>query len=55
VKPDGAAAAAGGGIFNARAKRLLHQIILAGDQVPQGPAGRGVGNPLVNPNVKGVR
>jgi taurine dioxygenase len=35
--------------------RLLHQIILCGDQIPMGPAGVGVGNPLVNPNVTAVR
>merc|ERR550537_1985085 len=35
--------------------RLLHQIILCGDQIPSGPAGVGVGNPQVNPNIQGVR
>ena len=35
--------------------RLLHQIILCGDQVPCGPVGCGVGNPVVNPNCKAVR
>jgi hypothetical protein len=36
-------------------RRVLHQIILCGDQVLNGPAGVGVGNPQVNPNVKAVR
>eukprot|EP00485_Elphidium_margaritaceum_P019079 CAMPEP_0202727132 /NCGR_PEP_ID=MMETSP1385-20130828/184966_1 /ASSEMBLY_ACC=CAM_ASM_000861 /TAXON_ID=933848 /ORGANISM="Elphidium margaritaceum" /LENGTH=805 /DNA_ID=CAMNT_0049393371 /DNA_START=38 /DNA_END=2455 /DNA_ORIENTATION=+ len=31
--------------------RLLHQIIMSGDQIPMGPAGSGVNNPTVNPNV----
>eukprot|EP00928_Gymnodinium_smaydae_P013833 TRINITY_DN15019_c0_g3_i3.p1 TRINITY_DN15019_c0_g3~~TRINITY_DN15019_c0_g3_i3.p1 ORF type:complete len:286 (+),score=29.73 TRINITY_DN15019_c0_g3_i3:111-968(+) len=35
--------------------RLLHQIILCGDQVPVGPAGCGVGNPVVNKSVTAVR
>jgi len=35
--------------------RLLHQVILCGDQVPVGPAGCGVGNPVVNKNVAAVR
>jgi alpha-ketoglutarate-dependent taurine dioxygenase len=35
--------------------RLLHQIIQCGDQIPSGPAGCGVGNPAVNPNVTAVR
>lgn len=36
-------------------RRLLHQIILCGNEIPQGPAGKGVGNPTVNPNVAAVR
>mmetsp|Transcript_123769 Transcript_123769/g.309413 ORF Transcript_123769/g.309413 Transcript_123769/m.309413 type:complete len:811 (-) Transcript_123769:227-2659(-) len=35
--------------------RLLHQVILCGDRVPVGPAGTGVGNPVVNPNVAAAR
>lgn len=35
--------------------RLLHQIIMCGDRAPAGPAGVGVGNPAVNPNVAAVR
>lgn len=35
--------------------RLLHQILLCGTEVPTGPAGCGVGNPVVNPNVQAVR
>jgi len=31
--------------------RLLHQVLLCGNEVPVGPAGSGVGNPVVNPNV----
>ena len=30
--------------------RLLHQIILCGNQIPVGPVGSGVQNPTVNPN-----
>jgi len=35
--------------------RLLHQVILCGDHIPVGPAGTGVGNPMVNPNVRSKR
>jgi alpha-ketoglutarate-dependent taurine dioxygenase/fatty acid desaturase len=35
--------------------RLLHQILLCGTEVPMGPAGSGVGNPVVNPNVPALR
>jgi len=35
--------------------RVLHQIIQCGDQIPTGPAGQGVDNPIVNPNVTAVR
>eukprot|EP00930_Biecheleria_cincta_P048947 TRINITY_DN3419_c0_g1_i1.p1 TRINITY_DN3419_c0_g1~~TRINITY_DN3419_c0_g1_i1.p1 ORF type:complete len:795 (-),score=113.39 TRINITY_DN3419_c0_g1_i1:68-2452(-) len=36
-------------------RRLLHQVLLCGNEVPMGPAGCGVGNPMVNPNVTAVR
>jgi alpha-ketoglutarate-dependent taurine dioxygenase len=36
-------------------RRLLHQVILCGDQHPVGPAGVGVGNPTVNPRAQAVR
>jgi len=35
--------------------RLLHQVLLCGTETPCGPAGCGVGNPVVNPNVSAVR
>lgn len=35
--------------------RLLHQVLLCGNEVPMGPAGSGVGNPAVNPNVSAIR
>ena len=35
--------------------RLLHQIILCGNEIPKGPAGQGVNNPCVNPNVTAMR
>lgn len=42
-------------IAKGNGRRLLHQIILCGDQIPQGPAGVGVGNPIVNPQVEKKR
>jgi len=39
----------------AQSYRLLHQVLLCGTEVPTGPAGAGVGNPVVNPNVKSTR
>jgi len=36
-------------------RRLLHQVLLCGTDTPVGPAGTGVGNPIVNPNVEAVR
>jgi alpha-ketoglutarate-dependent taurine dioxygenase/fatty acid desaturase len=36
-------------------RRLLHQVILCGNEIPVGPAGSGVGNPVVNPNVTATR
>jgi len=44
-----------GSVPEKQGRRLLHQIILCGDRVPTGPAGVGVGNPDVNPNVKAAR
>lgn len=36
-------------------RRLLHQVLLCGNAVPTGPAGQGVGNPIVNPRVTSIR
>jgi len=36
-------------------RRLLHQVLLCGNAVPTGPAGQGVGNPVVNPRVAAIR
>jgi alpha-ketoglutarate-dependent taurine dioxygenase len=43
------------GLSSTKGDRLLHQIIQCGDQIPSGPAGSGVGNPIVNPNVVAAR
>jgi len=44
-----------GSVPEKQGRRLLHQIILCGSSIPVGPAGVGVGNPAVNPNVLAAR